>query len=145
MSDNSVKTELRELARAPEAIPGRLERFIRPQQPALLLPLSGLWIFALDWLLFSSNAASLGLATPVSVGLGFVLGGAGTFWMQRRFAGDVWWKAGLKALGAAIAVGAPWPVGGTLIGGWILLASGMKSGALETLKADSSTPADPGE
>lgn len=133
MPDHPVTTELREIAKQPAEATGRLSKLLRPEQPALLLPLSGLWIFALDWLLFSSNAASLGLATPISVGLGFLAGGAGTFFLQRRFGGDAWWKAALKALGAGIAVGAPWPIGGSLIGGWILLASGMRSSAIETL------------
>ncbi len=41
----------------------------------ILLPLAGIWILGLDWLLFSSNVLSAGLATPVVVVLDFILGG----------------------------------------------------------------------
>ena len=90
-----------------------------------LLPVTGLWILALDWLLFSSSALSLGLAAPFAMAIGFVVGGAGTFYLQRRFAGDAFWKAALKALVAGVFVGTPWPLAGTLLGGWVLLASGI--------------------
>ena len=92
-----------------------------------LLPVTGLWILAWDWLLFSTSAISLGLAVPIAVVVGFVVGGAGTFYFQRRFAGDALWKAALKALVAGIFVGAPWPLAGTLLGGWVLLVSGLTS------------------
>lgn len=93
----------------------------------ILLPVSGLWILAWDWLLFSTSALSLGLAVPIAVVIGFVAGGAGTLYFQRRFAGDTLWKAVLKALVAGTCVGAPWPLAGTLLGGWVLLASGITS------------------
>ncbi len=92
----------------------------------LLLPLTGIWILALDWLLFSSNLMTAGIATPIVVGVGFVLGALGTLILQRWVAGDSLWKASLKALAAGIVVGIPWPLTGTLVGGWILLASGVK-------------------
>jgi hypothetical protein len=79
-------------------------------------------------MLFSSNMAlSAGLATPIVVVLGFVLGSIGTFLLQRRFADDPPWKALLKAVPAGVAVGLPWPIGGTLIGGWILISSGLRN------------------
>jgi hypothetical protein len=90
-----------------------------------LLPVTGLWILALDWLLFSTSAMSLGLAVPIVMAIGFVVGGAGTLYLQRRFAGDDLWKAALKALVAGIFVGVPWPLAGTLLGGWVLLVSGI--------------------
>ena len=92
----------------------------------MLLPLTGIWILALDWLLFSSNALSAGLATPIVIALGFFLGGVGTLILQKWIAGDSFWKALAKALAAGIVVGVPWPLTGTLVGGWILLASGIK-------------------
>ncbi|MEO2032945.1 MAG: phosphoribosylaminoimidazole carboxylase [Planctomycetaceae bacterium] len=107
---------------------GWFRRLINPEQPGLLLPISGAWVFCLDWLLFSSNAATLGLATPVSVALGFVLGSSGTYVMQRRFAHESFSKAALKAFVSGLLVGAPWPIGGTLLGGWVLLASGLGPG-----------------
>ena len=97
----------------------------QPAHSGHLIPLTGLWILGLDWLLFSSNAVSLGLATPLSVILGFLLGSAGTLAFQSRFAGEAWWKSGVKALVAGILVGVPWPIGGTVAGGWILMNSGL--------------------
>jgi len=35
------------------------------------------------------------------------------------------WSAVLKAVLAGIVVGLPWPIGGTLVGGWVLLSSGL--------------------
>ena len=98
---------------------------VESQRRRLLLPASGLWIFALDWLLFSSNLLSLGLATPIVVCLGFLLGSAGTFYLQSRFAGERKWLTAVKALFAGIVVGVPWPLTGTLIGGWVLFLSGL--------------------
>ena len=96
-----------------------------PKQKRFLLPATGVWILALDWLLFSSNALSAGIATPIVMVVGFVLGSAGAYVIQRRGADEARWGAALKALLAGIVVGLPWPVGGTLIGGWVLLSSGL--------------------
>jgi ABC-type Mn2+/Zn2+ transport system permease subunit len=90
-----------------------------------MLPATGAWIFALDWLLFSSNILSVWLATPVVMVVGFVLGSAGTYLLQRRAANDAPWSAVLKAVAAGIVIGIPWPIGGTLVGGWVLLSSGL--------------------
>lgn len=97
----------------------------KPRQRRFILPATGVWILVLDWLLFSSNMLSAWLATPVVMVLGFVLGGAGAFLAQRRAANDGLWSAALKALLAGIVVGLPWPIGGTLVGGWVLLTSGL--------------------
>jgi hypothetical protein len=91
-----------------------------------LLPLAGIWILALDWLLFSSNLVTAGLATPIVMAIGFIVGGGGTLILQKWIAKDPLWKAFVKALVAGIVVGAPWPLAGTLVGGWVLLAAGMK-------------------
>ncbi len=96
-----------------------------PKQRRFILPATGVWIFALDWLLFSTNVLSAWLATPVVMVLGFVLGSGGAFLAQRRAANDAFWSAVMKALLAGIVVGLPWPIGGTLVGGWILLSSGL--------------------
>lgn len=109
-----------------EAAGARLHWLIDPRR-GLLLPVSALWILGLDWLLFSSNLLSVGLATPVVVGLGFFLGGLGTLILQKWIAGDPLWKAILKALVAGIVVGIPWPITGSLLGGWILMAAGLKT------------------
>jgi hypothetical protein len=107
-----------------DTIGGRF-RWLTDPQRGWLLPLSGLWILALDWLLFSSNVLTVGLATPIVAVIGFVVGGAGTFLVQRRVARDNVWNATLKGIVAGVAVGMPWPLSGTLVGGWVLLASGI--------------------
>ena len=100
----------------------------------MLLPLTGIWILALDWLLFSSNVLSAGLATPIVVALGFFLGGVGTLVLQRWIAGDSYWKALSKALVAGVVVGVPWPLFGTVLGGWILVAAGLSKPTREAGK-----------
>ncbi len=112
----------------------RFRWLIAPEKPRILLPVAGLWVFLLDWLLFSSNALSAGFATPVIVVLGFVSGSVGTYFIQRRFTGDAPWKALLKAAIVGVCVGMPWPVGGTLIGGWVLLFSGLGNAKSEILR-----------
>ena len=107
-----------------DTIGGRF-RWLTDPQRGWLWPLSGLWILALDWLLFSSNVLSVGLATPIVAVIGFVVGGAGTFLVQQRVARDNVWNATLKGFVAGLAVGVPWPLSGTLVGGWVLLASGI--------------------
>ena len=105
---------------------GGLVRWLfNPKKRRFMLPATGAWILALDWLLFSSNALSAWLATPVVMVAGFVLGGAGAYLAQRRGANDAPWRAVLKAVLAGIVVGLPWPIGGTLVGGWVLLSSGL--------------------
>ncbi len=109
----------------PGELSGRLRWLIDPNR-ALLLPLTGVWILALDWLLFSSNLMTAGVATPIIVLIGFIVGGIGTTILQKAIAGDRLWKAILKGLFAGIAVAVPWPLMGSLLGGWILLAAGMR-------------------
>ena len=101
---------------------------VERKQRQFLVPAAGAWILALDWALFSSNALTAWLATPAAMIAGFVLGGAGVYLIQRRATGDTRGRAALKALLAAIVVGLPWPLGGTLVGGWVLLSSGLRTG-----------------
>ena len=107
---------------------------LNPKQRRFMLPATGLWILILDWLLFSSNLLSAWLATPAVMSLGFVLGSVGTFLAQRKAANDGLATAVLKALLAGIVVGIPWPVGGTIVGGWVLLTSGLADARKEILK-----------
>ena len=72
-------------------------------------------------------------ATPIVMPLGFVLGGAGAYLIQMKWGNDTLWKAVMKALLAGIVVGLPWPLGGTLIGGWVLLYSGLGNAREEVL------------
>jgi hypothetical protein len=113
---------------------GGLVRWLfNPKQRRFILPATGAWILVLDWLLFSSNVLSAWLATPVAMVIGFVLGSAGAFLAQRKAANDASWSAALKALLAGIVVGLPWPVGGTLVGGWVLLTSGLADARKEIM------------
>ena len=114
--------------------PGGRAFWLTDPDRGLVLPLTGIWILALDWLLFSSNVLSAGLATPVVVALGFFLGGAGTLVLQKWIAGDSFWKASSKALVAGVVVGVPWPLFGTVLGGWILLAAGLNKPTREASK-----------
>ena len=113
-------------------VTNRHVNWIIDPERGLLLPLTGIWILALDWLLFSSNLLTAGLTTPVVVAVGVVLGAVGTLVLQIMVAKDSLWKALLKALVAGIVVGVPWPLAGSLIGGWILLAAGIKKPAGKT-------------
>lgn len=92
---------------------------------SVLHPSSGALILGLDWLLFSENAMTLGLSTPLSVGLGFGLAGIGTGLLQRAYHDDSFGKAVLKGLLASVTVGIPLPVAGTALGGGILALSGL--------------------
>ena len=110
---------------APER--GLLEWLVKPAPGRWLLPLTGLWILGLDWLIFSQNAMSLGVATPVAIAVGFLVGTIGAYVFQRRFGTDTRPAAWLKALMAGVIVGVPLPLAGTLVGGWVLVASGLGS------------------
>ena len=86
---------------------------------------SGASILAIDWLLFSGNIAAGGLATFLSMALGFTLGGLSTGLIQHFVAGDSLPKSVTKALVAGVLVGLPTPVAGTTLGGAILALSGL--------------------
>jgi hypothetical protein len=66
--------------------------------------------------------------------LGFLLGGIGTLVLQRWIAGDSYWKALSKAFLAGVVVGVPWPLFGTVLGGWILVAAGINKSKREAVK-----------
>jgi hypothetical protein len=104
---------------------GWLDWLLSPLPPRFLLPATGLWILGLDWLLFSSEAASLFLATPVTSLVGFLAGSIGTYHLQRRYARNAPAVALLKSLLAGSLVGVPFPLAGTLAGAWILATSGL--------------------
>jgi hypothetical protein len=99
-----------------------------PWSRRIFVPLTGAWILGLDWLIFSKNLFTAGLAWPVAIALGFVLGGVGTLFLQRSIGHDRWPTALSKALLAGLIVGFPFPVLGTVVGGWVLLASGWGRG-----------------
>lgn len=109
------------------------------RQRTLLHPASGAVILLLDWLLFSGNALSLGLSTPFIALLGFVLGSLITARIQRTYGTDPIGKSWLKGLGAGVAVGVPWPVAGTAVGGLVLTLSGLDRWKRKRLSRSAST------
>ena len=90
-------------------------------------PASGALILALDWVLFSGNLFSAGVATLPLAAVGFGLTFTLCFWIQRRFASDACRPALLKASLAGFAVGIPTPIFGTILGAAIFSAAGMGS------------------
>ncbi len=96
-----------------------------PIAPSFLHPASGALILGSDWLLFGGTAATGGLAMPVAMALGFLAGFVGTAASQRILAKDGWGKALGKGFLAGLAVGAPLPIGGTVVGGTVLASSGL--------------------
>jgi len=101
--------------------------FRRPYHAA-----SGASILALDWLLFSGNILSGGMASLPTMVLGFALGSVSTALIQRFVAGDSIFKSLAKALAAGLIVGAPTPVAGTALGGVILAVSGLSKSKLKS-------------
>ncbi len=93
-------------------------------------PASGLAILAIDWLFFGLEW-ELG---PVSMALG-CLGAFGITFavvkrIQTRWHGDEPRLANAKAVLGATAAGVPFAIGGTLVGGLILVLSGLKASGL---------------
>ena len=86
---------------------------------------TGALVLALDWLLFSGEALSAGVATPLTATLGGLAAGLATARIQSKWAGDSPRSARLKGLLAGIVVALPFPVGGTALGGLILASSGL--------------------
>ena len=102
-----------------DGVSGRSSRMFHPATGALVL--------GVDWLLFSGNVLSGGLALPAAMAMGFALGGVGTGLVQRFAAGDGVGRSVAKALAAGVIVGMPTPVAGTALGGTILALSGLSS------------------
>lgn len=113
--DDAPKEETDVLAHPEEA-----HRFRRLYHMA-----SGASILGIDWLLFSGNALSAGMATLPTMLLGFTLGGVSTALIQRFVAGDSTPKSLAKALLAGLIVGTPTPVAGSALGGVIMAVSGL--------------------
>ncbi len=133
MTESSAPRSGPELHESADHSNGLVRWLFKPKRRRFVLPATGAWILALDWLLFSTNTLSAWTATPIVMVVGFVLGGAGAYVIQRRGANDAPWRAVLKAALSGIVVGLPWPVGGTLIGGWVLLSSGLRDARKEVL------------
>lgn len=98
--------------------PPSLRRFFHPASGALIL--------GLDWVLFSGNALTLGLSIVALTTLGFLVATTGTGWIQARYGNDSRAKSLLKGLLGGLAVGVPFPIVGTAVGGAILALSGLR-------------------
>jgi hypothetical protein len=81
-------------------------------------------VLALDWLVFSSAWSSALMAWPFVVTAAALIGCLVTAWAQRRD-GDAGLRLWGKSLGAAALIAVPLPVAGSVVGGWVLAASGL--------------------
>ena len=88
-------------------------------------PWTGVTILGLDWALFSTNLLSGMMLTPLVIVMGTLAGFIATFFIERRRAGRSIGRALVAAGLAAIVVGAPMPLGGTIVGGMVLALSGL--------------------
>lgn len=91
-------------------------------------PWTGLTILGLDWALFGGNLLSGMVLTPLVIALGAIAGFVATYGIERRRAGRSRGHALGAALLAAVVVGAPFPLGGTVVGGLVIALSGLPSG-----------------
>lgn len=91
----------------------------------LLHPAAGAFVLALDWVLFSGTVVSVGTAMWPLALVGLTAGTLGATWIQRRFGRDSIRASLVKGAFCGIAVGLPFPIAGTAVGGWILAASGL--------------------
>jgi hypothetical protein len=100
------------------------------ERPSFFHPASGAAILAVDWLFFGLEW-ELGI---VSLVLSCLAAAAAAYFaveaIQRRWRGDPPKVARAKALLGALAAGAPFAVGGTLLGGAILALSGLKASGI---------------
>lgn len=91
-----------------------------------LHPATGGLVLALDWLLFSGEALSAGVATPLSATLGGLAAALAAYRIQTKKAHDAPGRALLKAILAGVVVGLPFPVAGTALGAMILGSSALR-------------------
>ena len=110
---------------APEE-PQTVTRIPKKKKP-LLHPWAAGLILGLDWLLFSGTFFSGGSAVLATMSLGFITALIGTVAVQWKLAGDSGGIAALKGIVAGLVVGAPFPIGGTILGGAILTMAGIDS------------------
>ena len=112
-------------------IPVRLQRYEEapapPRKKFWLHPASGLLILAVDWLFFAVEVATLELTLPLSCFLAFIVTTAGVFWIQRKKNNDYFGAAVAKAFLGGFLAGLPTPIGGTILGAFVLTLSGLSS------------------
>jgi hypothetical protein len=88
-------------------------------------PLSGVVILGVDWLAFGLDLFSGFAAIAVASLLAFLVTFYSVLTIQRRLNGDDPGAALLKALIGGLAAGMPFPVTGTILGGFIIALSGL--------------------
>lgn len=126
MNDNFAAQELLPpVSEGPTSVSGWLNWLVDPLPNRFMLPATGLVMLGLDWFLFSGEAATIGVAAPLTAVLGFLASSIGVYQLQRRFALDSHPVALGKALLAGLFVGIPFPLAGTLVGAWVLATSGL--------------------
>jgi hypothetical protein len=125
MNKKPVQELLPPLHSGPTDEPSWFDWLTDPMPKRFMLPATGLLIMGLDWLLFSEEAASFGVLIPLTSVVGFLAGAVGTYLLQRRHGLDSKPVACLKGLLAGILVGIPFPLAGTMAGGFILASSGL--------------------
>jgi hypothetical protein len=125
MNTNAKQELLPPASEGPVGLSGWLDWLTDPLPKRFMLPATGLLIMGLDWLFFSEEAATLGLAIPMTSIVGFLAGSLGTYHLQRKYGLDSRPAAWLKSLVAGILVGIPFPLAGTIAGAWILTTSGL--------------------
>ena len=96
-----------------------------------LHPLSGAIILLLDWICFGGEVLTLELAQPILSILAFLITTTGVLVVQRFFSKDRWGQAIMKAVLGGILAGFPTPIFGTIVGAWVILASGLSRFSLK--------------
>lgn len=127
MNTNATQELLPPLSQEPSKMSDWFSWFTTPLPQQIMLPATGMLIMGLDWLFFSEEAATFGLALPFTILTGFLTGGLGTYHLQRKYGGDTRGVALAKSIAAGIVVGLPFPLAGSLAGAWIIANSGMAS------------------
>jgi hypothetical protein len=125
MNAKSNQELLPPLSETPTSLHGWFDWLTDPLPKRFMLPATGLLIMGLDWLFFSEEAATFGLAIPFTSTVGFLAGSIGTWYLQRKYGLDAKPAALLKSIVAGVLVGIPFPLAGTIAGAWILTTSGL--------------------
>lgn len=102
------------------------EPSIEPRRGPFFQRASGAAILAVDWLCFGLEWQLGPLSMAAMSAAAFAVTYAVVWKVQTRLGGDEARLAHAKAFMGALAAGAPFPVGGTVVGGLILALSGLK-------------------